>query len=173
MTENKMREIKVEKVTLNIGAGKDQKMLDKGMILLKAITGIDPVKTLAKKRIPGWGLRQGLPIGCKITLRHEAAVVLLKRLLEANEFSLNDNQFDANGNFSFGIKEYIDIPGIDYIPEIGVIGLEASVTLMRSGYRVKTRRILRRRVGRHHAITQDEAKKYVREEFGVKFGDEE
>lgn len=64
---NPMRNIRIEKVTLNIGAGKDQNKLDKARLLLKAITGIEPVKTVTQKRIPGWGLRPGLPIGCKIT----------------------------------------------------------------------------------------------------------
>ena len=70
-----MQAIKVEKITLNIGAGKDQTKLERGILLLKNITGIDPVKTFTNKRIPTWGLRPGLPIGCKITLRKEKAVI--------------------------------------------------------------------------------------------------
>jgi len=66
---NPMKVIRIEKITLNIGAGKDQNRLDKAKILLKHVTGIEPVKTVTKKRIPNWGLRPGLPIGCKITLR--------------------------------------------------------------------------------------------------------
>ena len=60
---NKMREIRIEKITLNIGAGKDVGKLEKGVKLLKNITGINPVKTVTQKRIPTWGLRPGLPIG--------------------------------------------------------------------------------------------------------------
>ena len=64
-----MKAIKIEKVTLNVGAGKEQSKLEKGIVLLKNITGINPVKTFTNKRIPTWGLRPGLPIGCKLTLR--------------------------------------------------------------------------------------------------------
>ena len=66
-----MKDIRIEKVTLNIGAGKDQAKLEKGMKLIKNITGLSPVKTHSKKRIPEWGIRPGLPIGCKITLRNK------------------------------------------------------------------------------------------------------
>ena len=66
---NPSRDIKISKVTLNIGAGKDQTKLDKGIKLFKSITNVSPVKTITSKRIPGWGLRPGLPIGCKVTLR--------------------------------------------------------------------------------------------------------
>ena len=77
---NPMQEIRIEKITLNIGAGKDQLKLEKGIKLLKNITGIEPVKTTTSKRIPEWGIRPGLPIGCKITLRKKEAEKLLKRL---------------------------------------------------------------------------------------------
>ena len=66
---NKMQEVRIEKVTLNIGAGRDQARLEKGITLIKSITGIPPVKTITNKRFMGWGLRPGLPVGCKVTLR--------------------------------------------------------------------------------------------------------
>ena len=93
-----MKDIRIEKITLNVGAGKEQAKLEKGIKLLKIITGIDPVKTVATKRIPGWGLRPGLPIGCKITLRDEPANKLLTRLLEARDNKLVPKQFDNSGN---------------------------------------------------------------------------
>ena len=66
---NSTRQISIEKVTLNIGAGKDQAKLEKGMKLINSIAGRPPVKTFTRKRIQEWGLRPGLPIGCKLTLR--------------------------------------------------------------------------------------------------------
>ena len=104
-----MKEIKIEKVTLNIGAGKDQNKLKNADKLLKIITGINPVKTITQKRIAGWGLRPVLPIGCKITLRKKPAKVMLKRLLKAKENKLTNSSIDNSGNISFGIHEYIDI----------------------------------------------------------------
>jgi len=168
---NLMKQPRIEKVTLNIGAGKDTKKLEKGFAMLKAITGIEPMKTITKKRIPTWGLRPGLPIGCKLTLRKEKALALLKRLLEAKEFKLKPTQFDKAGNISFGIQEYIDIPGVTYDPKIGILGLEVCVTLERPGYRVKKRRLLRRRLAHKHVVTKDEAMQFMQEKFNVKVGE--
>src|SRR3989338_6519351 len=136
---NPMREIKIEKITLNVGAGKDQAKLEKGMLLLKNIASLTPVKTYTSKRIPEWGLRPGLPIGCKLTIRKTAAEELLKRLLDAKENKLKKSQFDMEGNISFGIHEYIDIAGVKYDPQIGIMGLEVCVTLERPGFRIKRR----------------------------------
>ena len=92
---NAMQHPRIEKVTLNVGAGKDQNRLEKGIHVLKMITGINPVKTITSQRIPTWGLRPGLPIGCKLTLRKTKAMEVLKRLLEAKENTLNQSQFDS------------------------------------------------------------------------------
>ena len=66
---NPMQQVRIGKLTLNIGAGKDPSKLEKGLTLIKSITGIEPLKTVTTKRIAEWGLRPGLPIGCKLTLR--------------------------------------------------------------------------------------------------------
>src|SRR3989338_9288106 len=125
MQTNVMKKIRIEKLTLNIGAGKDQTLLEKGVKLLKNITGMTPIKTVTNKRIPTWGLRPGLPIGCKVTLRGKKAEELLKRLLESKANKIMESQFDNYGNIAFGIQEYVDVPGAKYDPEIGIIGFEA------------------------------------------------
>jgi large subunit ribosomal protein L5 len=170
---NPMMEIRIEKITLNIGAGKDQTRLEKGIKLLESITGIKPIKTFAKKRIPGWGLRPGLPIGCKLTLRKNAAIELLTKLLKAVDNQLKPSQFDMSGNIAFGIPEYIDIPEIKYDPSIGIMGLEVCVTLERPGFRIKKRRMKRKKISPRHAITKEEAIKFIESKFNVKVGDEE
>jgi len=91
---NQMKQISVEKITLNIGAGKDQAKLEKGMKLIKHITSYTPVKTFTKKRIQEWGLRPGLAIGCKLTLRNNKAMELLKKFLEAKDNMLNVSNLD-------------------------------------------------------------------------------
>lgn len=166
--DNTMRSIKVEKVTLNIGAGKDQTKLEKGMILLKNLTGRDPVKTFAKKRIPTWGIRPGLPIGCKITLRKDGANALLPRLVQAKDSILKQKQFDASGNLSFGIPEYVDIPGVKYDPKIKILGLEVCITLERPGFRIKKRKIRRSHLSKTHKINREEAMNFMKENFNVK-----
>jgi large subunit ribosomal protein L5 len=170
---NPMRDIRIEKITLNIGAGKDQTRLDKGMKLLQNLTGVKPIKTFAKKRIPNWGLRPGLPIGCKLTLRKNTAIEILTKLLKAVDNKLKPTQFDANGNVAFGIAEYIDIPGAKYDPSIGIMGLEVCVTLERPGFRIKRRRFRKRKISARHAITKEEAIKFMESKFNVKVGEAE
>jgi large subunit ribosomal protein L5 len=173
MIMNVMRNIRIEKVTLNVGCGKDQTRLEKAVRLLKNITGINPVKTFAKKRIPEWGLRPGLPIGCKITLRKQIAKELLLRLLKSKGFKLKESCFNDLGNISFGIEEYIDIPDVKYDPEIGIMGLEACVTLERPGFRIKRRKIYRRKIPKKQFITKQDAVDYMQNNFNVKTGEEE
>ena len=170
--DNVMRQIKIEKITLNIGSGKEQKELQKGMKLLKMITGVSPVKTYAKKRIPTWGLRPGLPIGCKITLRKEQAVAVLKRLLESKSFFIPEKQFDNSGSVSFGIPEYIDIPETKYDPDIGIIGLEVCVTLERPGFRVKKRSNKRTKI-KKQSITKSDAIGFMEKKFNIKTREDE
>ena len=162
-----MRDIKIEKVTLNIGAGKDQAKLEKGLELLNTIGNAIPIKTVTKKRIQEWGLRPGLPIGCKLTLRKDKAIKILPRLLEAVDKKLRQRQFDDSGNIAFGIHEYIEIPGIKYNPKIGIMGLEVCVTLERSGYRIKRRRLLARKIPPRHRISKEEAIKFMAQNFSV------
>ncbi|PIN73780.1 50S ribosomal protein L5 [Candidatus Woesearchaeota archaeon CG10_big_fil_rev_8_21_14_0_10_45_16] len=156
-----MRKVSVSKITLNIGAGKNEDMLKKGLKLLKKLSPLEPVKTMTQKRIPGWGLRPGLAIGCKVTVR-KSPEALLKRLLVAKENTLSINNFDGSGNFSFGIPEYIDIEGLEYDPDLKIFGLEVAVTLERPGYRVKKRRVHPAVVGKTHQITKEEAIGFVK-----------
>lgn len=167
-----MRIIRIEKLTLNIGAGKEQAVLEKGTTLLKNITGIAPVKTITQKRIAGWGLRPGLPIGCKITLRKEKAKDLIPRLLAARNNLLSEANFDDNGNVSFGIHEYIDIPGVKYDHKIGIMGLQVSFTLERPGFRIKKRKIMKKKLPRKHRINRNEAINFMKKNYSVEIEEE-
>ncbi len=162
-----MREIKIEKISLNIGVGKPGEELEKAVKLLGIITGAKPVKTSAKRRIPTWGLRPGLQIGTKVTIRGIKSVELLRELLKAKNNTLSVKNFDGGGNFSFGIHEYLDIPSIKYDPSIGIIGLEVAVTLVRPGYSIKLRRIRRRKIGARHLIKREEAIEFMKKNFGI------
>ncbi|MFW5746556.1 MAG: 50S ribosomal protein L5 [Nanoarchaeota archaeon] len=166
-SQNPMRTVRISKLTLHIGAGTDHAMMDKGVELLEMITGIAPVKTRAVKRIPTWGLRPGLPIGCKITLRGKKASEVLERLLKARDDLLPESCFDNNGNISFGIKEYIDIPGVEYNQKIGIIGLQVSVTLERPGYRIQRRHLRTRKIHHNHKVTKEDAISFARESLKI------
>ncbi len=168
-----MRTIRIDKLTLNFGAGKDQKALEKGVVLLRQLTGIEPVRTITQKRIPTWGLRPGLPVGAKITIRGDAAADLCRRLLTARDFKLKQSNIDNMGNVSFGLKEYIDIPGAKYDPTIGIIGLECSLTLKRPGYRVRDRKMKKARLSSKHRVSQVDATAFMKQRFNVVLDEEE
>jgi large subunit ribosomal protein L5 len=169
---NKSREIKLEKVTLNIGAGKSTERLEKGLKLFEMLSKNKPVKTITNKRIAGWGLRPGLPIGCMVTIRGEEAKELLKRLLAAVDRKLKDTQFDNEGNVAFGITEYIDIPGVEYSPEIGVIGFQVCITLGRHGFRIKRRKLHRTKIGKKHRIRKEEAIEFMKKNYNIILSEE-
>ena len=170
---NKMKEIRIEKVTLNVGAGKDQKVLEKAMKMIETLTGIPPIKTTTQKRIQSWGLRPGLPIGCKITLRGENAQKMIPRILYAKDNALEENYFDEYGNISFGLKEYMDIKDAKYDPSIGMMGLQASITLSRPGYRIKNRRLNTKKIPVKHRISKEEAMTYMKKNYSIKIGEEQ
>ena len=164
---NAMRAIRIEKLTLNIGAGRDEQVLKKAVKLLKNITGIDPIQTITNKRLATWGLRPGLPIGAKITLRGKDVQDLAKRFFAAKENRIKPSWFDGYGNVSFGVHEYVDIPGVKYDTEIGILGLQISLTLTRPGFRVKKRKVGKAAIGKTHIITKNDAIKYITDTFGV------
>ena len=164
--ENPMKLIKVAKLTLNVGAGKSEDMLKKGLKLLGKLSSVKPVTTTSKKRIPGWGLRPGLKIGCKVTIRKDVNE-LLKKLLASKSNLLSIKNFDQSGNFSFGIHEYIDIPGLEYDPDLKIMGLEVAISLERPGFRIKRRKLFKKKVGANHLITKEDAINFVKEKFNV------
>lgn len=165
---NPMRELAIEKVTLNVGVGEAGDKLEKAKILLERIVNTKVVKTASKERIPTWGLRLGLPIGVKTTIRGEAAVALLKRLFKAVENRVKPSNFDKEGNISFGIKEYIHIPEVRYDPSLGIIGLDVCITLKRKGgFRTRRRSYKKRPVGKSHRISKDESIEFFKKTFGI------
>ncbi len=160
-----MQEIRIEKIVVNIGVGEAGDRLLKAQKVLERLTGQKAVQTLSKKTIRDWGIRRGMPIGAKTTLRGEKAESFLREALWARNNLIARYNFDPQGNFSFGIADYTDFKGMKYDPEIGLFGMDVNVSLQRPGYRVAKRRIERTRVPKRHRITRDEAIKFVKERF--------
>jgi large subunit ribosomal protein L5 len=164
---NLMREIRVEKVVLNVGVGEGGEKLAKAESVLEKITDQKPARTYAKSTIRDWGLKKGSPIGCKVTLRGQRAEETLNKLFDAVERRVKKDSFDKEGNFSFGIREHIDIPGISYDPAVGIFGMDVCVSLSRPGYRVKRRRRASRRIPPGHLISREEAIDFIGKKFDV------
>ncbi len=161
--KNPMKEIRIEKVVLNIGCGKE-KNPEHAAEILKRITGRKPVITKTHKRTT-FGVAKNRPIGAMVTIRKNAED-LLKKLFAAIDNKIKASNFDEHGNFAFGIPEYILIPGVKYDPNLQMLGMDVCVTLERPGYRVKRKR-LRKRIKKSHMITKEEAIKWVKERFNV------
>jgi large subunit ribosomal protein L5 len=162
-----MRKVKIEKVTVHIGVGQSGEALEKARKILNELTGQKPSSQRARRTVKDFGIREGEPIACKVTLRGENAAQFMRRALDAVGNRLSESNFDRQGNFAFGVKEHIEMPGTKYVPELGIVGFDVIVTMERPGFRVKRRRIRRTKVGRSHLITKQEAISYVRTTFGT------
>jgi len=163
---NPMRRIEIDKVTLNVGCGGDLEKIERAKKLLEMITGKTPTITKSKRRST-FGIAKGKPVGAMVTLRGKEAEEFLRRALHAVENKLKSSQFDAEGNFSFGIKEYIHIQGVKYSHQVGMLGLDVCVTLKRPGFRIKYRKIQKRKIPKKHRINKKEAMEWVKNKFGV------
>jgi large subunit ribosomal protein L5 len=135
--KNRMQVPKITKITLNMGVGEavaDKKIMDKARGDMEKIAGQRPVTTLARKSVAGFKIRDGMPIGCKVTLRRERMYEFLDRLVNIaipriRDFrGLNPKSFDRQGNYSMGVQEQIIFPEINY-DEIDVLrGLDIIIT---------------------------------------------
>jgi large subunit ribosomal protein L5 len=162
-----MRDIYVEKVVVNIGVGEAGERLVKAEKVLEMVTGQKPVETISKTVNRDLGIRVGMPLGCKVTLRGEAAEEFIRKALPIREMRVPEYSFDKEGNMSFGISDYTDFEGMKYDPEIGIFGMDISVVLRRPGNRITQRALLRRRVPKSHRVTREEAIAFMKENFEV------
>lgn len=167
MSSEKMNAVRLEKVTLNIGAGEGGDKLDHAKTLLERLTQRTPVITLARSRNPTFKIKKGDPIGVKVTLRGTPAVEFLKKALVAVEGKIKETSFDSSGNVAFGIREYIDFPGAKYDAALGMMGFDVCVSLAKPGRRVALRRIAPVRLPRKHRVSPQEAQGFMRSAFGV------
>lgn len=168
MMPNKMQDVLLEKVTLNCGVGAPGERLESARVLLERITGSKAIVTLAKDRNPTFKIRKGDNIGAKVTLRGAKAAEVLKKALDVKDNTIIESSFDRFGNVAFGIKEYIDFPGMKYDPKIGMMGFDVCVTLKKAGKRVSERRIAKRKLPKQQRVSTKEAMSFMEEKFQVK-----
>jgi len=162
---NKMKAIKIEKVILGVGGtGED---LEKGVKLLHMLTKRKPAKRITRKRIPSLGVRPKLEVGAIVTIRKNPEEIL-KRMLATIDNILRRKQISEN-NFSFGIKEYIEIPGAEYQRDIGIRGLDVTVTFARAGKTTGIKKIKKGKIPKRQIIPREEIIKFMEEKFGTEF----
>ena len=165
---NAMREIHVDKVVVNIGVGEAGERLVKAQKVLEMVTGHKSVQTTSRTINRDFGIRKGMPLGCKVTLRGDDATEFLKKALPIREMRVPVYSFDKEGNMSFGITDYTDFEGMKYDPEIGIYGMDINVVLRRAGNRITKRALLRRSVPKNHRVERSEAIQYMKDNFNVK-----
>lgn len=136
-TDNVMALPRLEKITLNMGVGEaaaDKKVIERALADLTLISGQKPVITMTKKSVAGFKIRDGWPIGCKVTLRGNAMYEFLDRLINVaipriRDFrGMSSKAFDGRGNYNMGVKEQIIFPEIDFEKIDKVRGLDIAVT---------------------------------------------
>lgn len=134
---NVMQVPRLEKITINMGVGEavnDKKIMDNAVRDLGLISGQKPLVTKSKKSIAGFKIRDGWPIGCKVTLRRERMYEFLDRLINISlprtrDFrGLSAKSFDGRGNYTFGVKEHIIFPEIDFEKTDAVRGMDITFT---------------------------------------------
>ncbi|AGB30799.1 50S ribosomal protein L5P [Natrinema pellirubrum DSM 15624] len=162
---HEMREPRVEKVVVHMGVGQGGRELGKAEDIIEEITEQESVRTQAKKTEPDFGIRQGDPIGTKVTLRDDDAYEFLEKALPLTE--LSPAQFDDTGNFSFGVEEHTDFPSQEYDPNVGIFGLDVTVNLVRPGYRIAKRDKATRSIPSKHRLTPEDALAFIRANFDV------
>ncbi len=168
---HEMREPTVEKVVVHMGVGQGGQPLALAEEILGEVAGQQPVRTTAKRTIQDFEVREGDPIGAKVTLRGEDAVAFLETALPLAE--IDAAQFDETGNFSFGVEEHTDFPSQEYDPEIGIFGLDVTVNLVRPGYRVRKRDKQARPIPAGHQLTAEDAIAFLESNYDVEVSETE
>jgi len=135
--KNVMQVPRITKVTLNMGIGdatSDKKLIDNALVDLEALSGQKPIVTKARKSVAGFKVREGWPIGCKVTMRADRMWEFLDRLVDISiprvrDFrGLNPKSFDGRGNYSMGVREQIIFPEIEYDKVDRIRGLDITIT---------------------------------------------
>jgi large subunit ribosomal protein L5 len=167
-TVNPMSVPRITKVNVNIGVGEAGERLINAEKVLELVTGVTPQRTLGRIQNRDLKVRQGAPIGCKVTMRNQEAIMnFLKSAFWVRENTIPSWNFDRSGNLSFGIRDYTDFPDQKYDPEIGIFGMDITVVLERPGHRVSRRRRHKAKVGDSHRVTTEESRAWFKETFGL------
>ncbi len=165
--QHPMLKPRIDKVVVNLNVGKSGEPLEKANKVLQEITGQTPVKKKAKKTIRDFGIREGESIAVVVTLRKQKAVDFLKKVLPVVDNKVSKRSFDERGNFAFGLKEHIEIPGVKYDPDIGIFGMDVCVAVNRPGQRIRIRRKQSKTIGPKHLLTPEESIIFIKQTLGV------
>jgi large subunit ribosomal protein L5 len=158
-----MREPYIEKCVVHMAVGGGGQPLANAEEILEDITGQQSVRTTATRASQDFETRPGTPVGAKVTLRDERAREFLAKALGL--VTLSRSQFDETGNVSFGVPEHTEFPDQEYDPNVGIYGLDVTVSLTRPGYRVSKRDEETRSLPETHRLDVDDATRFLEATF--------